>query len=328
MSAITRPLNPNPNQLRPFDVRKDLNAVADLIETCFADTLDEDGRRYVNQMHAAARNPGYLRWAMAVTENVPMPFSGFVWEENGYLAGNLSLIPYKYQDKRCYLIANVAVDQAYRRKGIALSLTNNAIEHARKRGIDEIWLHVRSENEAALILYQSLGFVERAQRTSWEIKPGSQNRNVSQTNIEPTDIGITRPQSRYWDQYRQWLRDLYPPELTWHQPFHLATLRPGLIGSVYRFFAGSHIKQWAAQQGQRHIGILTWQPHTKHADHLWLASSADDEGRVIGALLPVARRQLAQRRRILLDYPAGRAILALHDQGFRIQQTLIWMRLE
>jgi ribosomal protein S18 acetylase RimI-like enzyme len=328
MSAITRPLTPNPSQLRPFDVRKDLNAVADLIETCFADTLDEDGRRYVNQMHAAARNPGYLRWAMAVTENVPMPFSGYVWEENGYLAGNLSLIPYKYQDKRCYLIANVAVDPAYRRKGIARSLTNSAIEHARKRSTDEIWLHVRSENGAAMIMYQSLGFVERAQRTTWEIKPRSQDRNISQTNIEPTDLSVTRPQRRYWDQYRQWLRVLYPPELTWHQPFHLAALQPGLLGSVYRFFTGRHIRQWAAQQGQRHIGILTWQLHTKHADHLWLASSPDDEERVIGALLPVARRQLAKRRRIILDYPAGRAILALHDQGFRIQQTLIWMRLE
>jgi hypothetical protein len=283
MSAITRPLNPSPRQLRPFDVRKDLNAVADLVETCFADTLDEDGRRYVDQMHSAARNPSYLRWAMAVAENVPMPFSGFVWEENGYLAGNLS--------------------------------------------IDEIWLHVRSENEAALGLYQSLGFVERAQRTSWEIKPRSQNLRTSQTRIEPTGIKITRPQRRYWDQYRQWLRDLYPPELTWHQPFHLTALRPGWIGSIYRFFTGNNIKQWAAQQGGRHVGILTWQPHTKHADHLWLASSADDEGRVIAALLPVARRQLARRRRILLDYPAGRAILALHDEGFRIQQTLIWMHL-
>lgn len=328
MSAITRPLNLSPRQLRPFDVRKDLNAVADLVETCFADTLDEDGRRYVDQMHAASRNPGYLRWAMAVAENVPMPFSGYVWEENGYLAGNLSLIPYKYQGKRCYLIANVAVDPAYRRKGIARSLTNNAIEHARKRGIDEIWLHVRSENEAALSLYQSLGFGERAQRTSWEIKPRSQNRRTSQTRIEPTGIKITRPQRRYWDQYRQWLRDLYPPELTWHQPYHLTALRPGWLGSLYRFFTGNHIRQWAAQQDERHIGILTWQPHTKHADHLWLASSADDEGRVIAALLPIARRQLARRRRILLDYPAGRAILALHDEGFRIQQTLIWMRLE
>ena len=75
-----------PSQLRSFDVRKDLDAVANLVETCFADTLDEDGRRYVNHMHAASRNPGYLRWAMAVAENTPMPFSGFVWEENGYLA--------------------------------------------------------------------------------------------------------------------------------------------------------------------------------------------------------------------------------------------------
>jgi ribosomal protein S18 acetylase RimI-like enzyme len=328
MSAITRPLNSTPNQLRPFDVRKDLNAVADLVETCFADTLDEDGRRYVEQMHAAARNPGYLRWAMAVAENVPMPFSGFVWEENGYLAGNLSLIPYTYQGKRCYLIANVAVDPAYRRKGIASSLTKNAIDHARKRGINEIWLHVRSENETALSLYQSLGFVERTQRTTWEIKPRSENRNISPARFEPAGIEIARPQRRYWHQYRQWLRDLYPPELTWHQPFHLSALRPGFLGGVYRFLIGSHIQQWAAQQGQRHIGILTWQPNTKSADHLWLASSPEDEGRVIAALLPIARRQFAKRRRILLDYPAGRAILALHDEGFRIQQTLIWMRLE
>ena len=95
MSAITRPYHPNASHLRPFDVGKDLNAVANLVETCFADTLDEDGRRYVNQMHNAARNSRYLRWAMAVADNVPMPFSGYVWEENGYLAGNLSLIPYK-----------------------------------------------------------------------------------------------------------------------------------------------------------------------------------------------------------------------------------------
>lgn len=328
MSAITKPLNSARSELRPFDVRKDLNAVANLVETCFADTLDEDGRRYVDQMHAAARNPGYLRWALAVAENVPMPFSGYVWEENGYVAGNLSLIPYKYKGKRCYLIANVAVDPAYRRKGIARLLTNSAIEHARKRGIDEIWLHVRSENGAALHLYQSLGFVERAQRTTWEIKPRNQDQNAPQSRVEPTGIEIIQPQRRYWDQYRQWLRVLYPPELTWHQPFDLRVLQPGWLGNFYRILTGNQIKQWAAQHNGRQIGILSWQPHTKHADHLWLASSPEEEGRVIAVLMPVARHQLTKRRRILLDYPAGRAILALHDEGFRIQQTLIWMRLE
>ncbi len=328
MSTITKPLISTPNQLRPFDVRKDLNAVANLVETCFADTLDEDGRRYVDQMHAAANNPGYIRWAMAVAENVPMPFSGYVWEENGYIAGNLSLIPYKYHGKRCYLIANVAVDPVYRRKGIARKLTNSAIEHARKRGVDEIWLHVRTENEAALSLYQSLGFIERAQRTTWEIKPQVNNRYASKDGFEQTGIEITKPQMRYWDQYRQWFRILYPPELTWHQPFQLRAMQPGWIGTVYRFLTGNHIKQWAAQLGGRHIGILAWQPHNKHADHLWLASSPEDEGRVIAALIPLVRHQLSKRHRILLDYPAGRAILALHEEGFRIQQTLIWMRIE
>jgi len=327
MSAITTPLPSHPSQLRPFDVRKDLDAVANLVETCYADTLDEDGRRYVNHMHAASRNPGYLRWAMAVAENAPMPFSGFVWEENGYLAGNLSLIPYKYQGRRCYLIANVAVDQAYRRKGIARKLTNSAIDHARKRSMDEIWLHVRTENEAALNLYQSIGFTEQAQRTTWEIKPRSGVKLPSQNRSDTSKVKITRPQLRYWDQYRRWLRSVYPPAFTWHQPFQLSALRPGLFGSLYRFFTATHLKLWAAQQGQSHIGLLAWQAHTRHADHLWLASDPEDEGRVIGGLMPVIRRQLANRRRLLLDYPAGRAILPLHEAGFRLQQTLIWMRL-
>jgi ribosomal protein S18 acetylase RimI-like enzyme len=327
MSAITTPITSQSESLRPFDVRKDLDAVANLVEMCFADTLDEDGRRYVNHMHAASHNPGYLRWAMAVAENTPMPFSGFVWEQNGYLAGNLSLIPYKYRGKRCYLIANVAVDPAYRRKGIARRLTTAAIEHARKRGIDEIWLHVRTENHAAQNLYQSLGFLEQARRTTWEIKPRSGFNKPSSSSSAPLRISITRPQLRYWDKYRQWLCSVYPPEFTWHQPFQLSALRPGMLGSLYRFFTGNYLKEWVAQQGQRHIGLLAWQPHSKHADHLWLASTPEDEGSAIAGLMPGIRRQLANRRRMLLDYPAGRAILPLHEAGFHIQQTLIWMRL-
>lgn len=327
MSAITRPYNPNASHLRPFDVGKDLNAVANLVETCFADTLDEDGRRYVNHMHNAARNPRYLRWAMAVAENVPMPFSGYVWEENGYLAGNLSLIPYKYQGKRCYLIANVAVDPAYRRRGIATALTNSAIEHAKNRGASEIWLHVRSENEAAQNLYQSLGFVEQAQRTSWEIKPSSEKRKVIQPSTPSDGIQIVHLEPKHWSQYRRWLRQIYPDQLTWHQSYNLAVFQPGFLGGIYRFFSGAHVRQWAAQQGSQLIGVLAWQPHSKFADQLKLASSPEYEARTIAAIYPHIREKFAHRRRMLLDYPAGRAILALHEAGFHIQQTLIWMRL-
>jgi ribosomal protein S18 acetylase RimI-like enzyme len=305
-----------------------LNAVANLVETCFADTLDEDGRRYVEHMHAAARNPSYLRWALSVADNTPMPFSGFVWEENGYLAGNLSLIPYKYQGKRCYLIANVAVDPAYRRRGIARDLTLAAIEHANRRGAVEIWLHVREENEAAINLYQSLSFVNRAQRTTWEFKPKSKSRFLSTPASLNTTIEISPPKASHWPQYRQWLQDLYPPQLTWHQSFNPLTLRPSMLGSITRFLTASQVRQWAALDGEKLLGILAWQPRTKHADHLWFATSRAKERGTIPILFPHALRNLANRRRMLLEYPADRAILPFHEAGFRLQQTLIWMRLE
>jgi len=327
MSAITRPLESLPSHLRPFDVRKDLNAVADLVETCFAKTLDEDGRRYVGQMRSAASNPSYLRWAMAVAENAPMPFSGYVWEENGYLAGNLSLIPYRYQGKRCYLIANVAVDPAYRRRGIARTLTSTAIEHVQKRGTDEIWLHVRVENSAAMHLYQSLGFHEHTRRTTWEIRSNFERMNSEGNSKDSGGTVITKPRAEYWDRYRKWLQNQYPPELTWHQPFYLPALRPGFLGGAIRFFTASHLRQWAAKRGRTHIGLLSWQPHTKHADHLWLAASPENEEAVIAAIFPTALRQLADRRRMQLDYQANRATAPLTAFGFRIQQTLIWMRL-
>lgn len=328
MSAISKPLSPTTRHLRPFDVSKDLTAVAGLVEACFANTLDEDGRRYVSQMHAAARNPRYLRWAMSVADNFPMPFSGYVWEENGYLAGNLSLIPYKNQGRRCYLIANVAVDPAYRRKGIARALTNKAIEHARKGGADEIWLHVRDENTAAQNLYRSLGFKERAQRTTWEIKPKSQKIIASQLNQRPNGIEVAKPQPDHWAQYRHWLDSVYPPQLTRHQHFNPTALRPGLIGSIYRFLTATQIQQWATLQGDQLIGVLAWQPHSKNADHLWLACSQENDATVITALAPNLHQDLVNRRRMLLDFPAGRAILAFHEAGFHIQQTLIWMQLE
>lgn len=327
MSAITRSLDQAPSHLRPFDVSKDLNAVADLVELCFKDTLDEDGKRYLSNMHAAARNPGYLRWALSVADNTPMPFSGYVWEENGYLAGNLSLIPYKYQGKRCYLIANVAVDPAYRRRGIAKALTHAAIDHAHKRGTAEIWLHVREENIAAQNLYQSIGFSERARRTTWEIKPSSQKHNLPPILPVPIGIEITRPSRDDWEKYRRWSQNIYPPRFTWHLPYHLTALRPGIIGAITRLLFASKVQQWAAIERGQLLGVLAWQPHYKHADHLWLAAPLGEEDRAISTLFSKTRQILADRRRILLDYPANYGNQAFLEAGLHIQQTLIWMLL-
>ena len=328
MSAITRHLTPPASHLRPFDVRRDLNAVADLVQACFADTLDEDGQRYVEQMHTAARNPSYLRWAANVADHISMPLSGYVWEENGHLAGNLSLIPFTLLGQKRYLIANVAVDPDYRRKGIARALTKIALEHAHNRGASAVWLHVREENIPAFNLYQSFRFTERARRTTWESNHKSPHLASLGESWQSSGVRFIPPRSQHWLQQRAWLERMYPPELTWHFPFNLNALRPDLWGGIYRFLAAIDVRQWAAERERKLLGVLSWQAHPDHADHLWLASTPENEGLAIAALLPHARRQLAQRKRMVVDYPAGHGVKAFQDASFHLLQTLIWMEVK
>jgi GNAT superfamily N-acetyltransferase len=321
MATITQqiPIPRKPEHLRPFDSQRDLRNVADLVELCFSDTIDVDGRRYLQQMRFAADNPRYMRWAAAAIEVSSLPSAGYVWEEKGRLVGNLSLIPFSVQGARYYLIANVAVHPDYRKQGIARMLTASGIEYARKRGARATWLHVREDNEAATNLYRSLGFKERARRTSWHCQPESPRRLV--------DPGIRfRPRRRQdWNAQKAWLVATYPPELTWHMPLKLADLRPGLAGALYRFFTQLHIRQWSAIQNGDLLGILSKVASTGHADHLWLAAWPDKEDLAAAALLSYARQQFGLRRTLSLDYPAGHAVEAIHSAGFNDHQTLIWM---
>ena len=144
--------------LRPFDVGRDLNPVADLIEKCFADTLGLDGQQYIRQMRAAAHNPRFLRWASSVSEYVMLPLTGFVWEENGRVVGNLSLIPFTTPGGKIYLLANVAVHPEFRRRGIAGRLIAESATFARARFGLEILVIVSEADSGAQRLYESLGF--------------------------------------------------------------------------------------------------------------------------------------------------------------------------
>ena len=120
MSTITVPVkaNDHPN-MRPLNVLRDLSAVADLIELCFSSTMDGEGQRYINDMRRAGHDDSFRRWANRMAETTSMPLTGYVWEENGKIVGNASLIPFRDKGHRIYLIANVATHPDFRRRGIA-----------------------------------------------------------------------------------------------------------------------------------------------------------------------------------------------------------------
>jgi ribosomal protein S18 acetylase RimI-like enzyme len=323
MATITEmlPAAPTISSLRPFDPRRDLQPVADLVELCFLDTLDPDGRAYLTRMRAAASNPRVLSWASTAEWSHPA-MGGYVWQQDGRIVGNVSLIPYFIRSQRYFLIANVAVHPDYRRQGIARRLTEEAITHARLRNTPSTWLHVREDNQAAVDLYLSLGFVERARRTTWYNTP-----EYSQPEL-PAGLRFTSAPRTAWPELRSWLAQDYPAELSWHMPFKMNLLRPGLVGEFNRFLYNATINQWALVSSSRLLGAIAWQTSSGYANPLWLAAPPFSDERLVHALLVHARQHVPSTRPLMLDYPARQYAGAISKAGFAAHQTLIWMELK
>jgi [ribosomal protein S18]-alanine N-acetyltransferase len=77
----------------------------------------------------------------------------------------------------CWIIADelhvntIAVDPRYRRLGLATHLMRHVMIEAARRGATRATLEVRESNEAARILYQSLGFGVTAVRRRYYTNP-------------------------------------------------------------------------------------------------------------------------------------------------------------
>lgn len=311
--ALTLPKN-LPENLRPFDMRRDLLAVADLVELCFAETLDADGRLYIRQMRQAARGP-----MLDVMGRADLPMGGLVWEENGRVIGNLSLIPHSYAGQRIYLIANVAVHPDHRRRGVAKALTQAALNEIERSRPHATWLQVDETNPAAVSLYEGMGFVERMRRTSWRM----QSDAISM--LHPSKATVRPRRTSDWRQQKNWLEANYPLDVRWQLPLDLGLLQPGLLGALQRGLSDRRSEQWSAEQGGKLLGVLAWQSSSLESDRLWLAAPAERETEAIAALMPYARKQLSSQRKLALNYPAGRAGEALKQAGFSAARTLIWM---
>jgi GNAT superfamily N-acetyltransferase len=308
--------------LRPLNILRDLPGVADLVEKCFADTMDSEGRRYLQQMRRAGQDNVFMRWAANAADSVSMPLSGYVWEENGEIIGNVSLIPYREKKKKIFLIANVATRQDYRRRGIGRALTAAAIRHAQTRRAAAIWLHVRDDNPGAIALYLSLGFQELARRTLWQAKP---DRSSSENE---TSMPITRRSGRDWPQQESWLQRIYPELMTWYQPMPWQSLRPGPVAFIYRLMMDYEVRQWAARANNGALAaMLSWQALAGMNDRLWASAPAQGSESALTALLLYARRSLPWRQTFQLDYPAGEYKAAIEAAGFHQHRTLLWMKL-
>jgi GNAT superfamily N-acetyltransferase len=320
MTAIATPSPTKNPTLRPLNIVRDLPAVADLVEKCFADTMDTDGRNYIQQMRLAGQDNAFLRWASNAVETASMPLTGFIWEEKGEIIGNVSLIPYRQSRKKYYLIANVAVREDYRKQGIGRSLTLAAMQCAKQRHADETWLQVRDDNPGAIELYRSLGFIEVVRRTSWQVLPDQKAGSGS------TVIKVTKRFPRDWATQEAWLQRLYPEMLTWYQPMPWISLRPGFGPTLYRFISDYEVRHWVARTDNMPTAVVSCQVMAGRSNRLWVAIPPVGNSEILTALLIHARQEKSGREKILLDFPAEQEISTIEAAGFQKQRTLVWMK--
>lgn len=167
--------------VRRLNLARDLRDVAGLIERAFGQEPDRAGQSVASEFRALAWW-GPLLWVLDRVALAGEGFTGFVWEEDGRVVGNVTLNR-EWASPRCWLISNVVVAPAYRRRGIARRLMEAALDFVAARRATWAFLMVRRENDAAIRLYKSLGFAEIGGRVTLrrEFPP----RSVAETPLGP-----------------------------------------------------------------------------------------------------------------------------------------------
>ena len=309
--------------LRPVRLRQDLADIADLIEYCFAPSLDAAGRATIREMRALSRT-GPLLWLSSWLSGISLRMMrGFVWFEQGRLVGNVSVSPSRMD--RSTIIANVAVHPDYRRQGIARRLMVAALEQVAQRG-DAAVLQVEADNVPALALYRDLGFRVERTFTCWR-RPA----HTPLPDAPPDAPPIRQLACREASALYALANACRPNEwggMGWQRPTERRFFRPPLWAAVQRVISGQSRARWvvpgdagaldAAVIVERRVGCSTLV-----CDVL---ARRDD---LVAPLLVHAIRRLGHARPLLTEHPAddtaaGDVLRSLYFRPERTLTHMIW----
>ncbi len=320
--------------LRPMEPMKDLQGVADLIEEAFARDLDRAGQSALQELRWLSRVKPILWWMIKTNPDHTDFLSGFVWEESDKIVGNITVNRTGLGSRR-WLISNVAVSKYYRGRGIARSLMYAAIELVKEYHGASVSLQVRTNNEPAKQLYQSLEFKEISGTTYL-----SSNR-VPKVKCSPLPQRINL---RHRDYTTTDARDTYglacaatPLTVQKEWPLrqrHFRLHSGERINDIFRWVVGGGASVfWAVNDGRRLISIVNVRPGSWRQTHkIELIVHPDWRGYLERPLISRALQYLSPwcNRGITLKHPAyhTEAIEAYKEFGLKETQTLTWLKLD
>ncbi len=253
--VITVPAQNQPaHRLRPINLNKDVPQVIKLLELVFGKTLGEEGRWLLTGNANIDWQPSFL-WRLS--PGVNKLAMGYVWEENGRIIGNATVLNTKLKER--YLVVNVAVHPDHRRRGIARELMATIVEMVRDRGGKEILLQVEKDNIPAVNLYQGLNFVSIGSIKTWRSSV-PRLREISPVSVGHQIPFIRELRPQEWQAAFELDQSALDPNLNWPEPLSPDMYRRGFRQWVDRYFNGRHSEVWviAGDDGQLQGLVSIW----------------------------------------------------------------------
>ncbi len=311
------------NGLQPIHIRRDLAAIADLIEQCFASSLDAGGRAAIQEMRLMSRS-GPLLWMLGGLKQVmPGLDRGFVWYEHGRLVGNVSITGTGYG--RGYVIANVAVYPELRRRGIARQLMHASLDWIAAHG-QFATLQVEAGNEGARRLYESLGFVAQRTFTRWRRATSYHTPGAVVESLQ----ALTRRDAGRLYRLAASVRPNECGGLGWLRPTELERLRPLRWGSLRYLFSGRTVYYWGLpnSDGELDAALITESRLGSLTSLFDALLRPERQGELELSLVYQAIDLLGGRHQPLVtDHPADDEPMneALRQSHFKPERTLVHM---
>lgn len=315
--------HPNPpGFLRPYRPTDDSEVVLQLITESFRLKEDPEGMYALQQMRESARRQSEKSWFSPAVANQP----GFVWEMDGQVVGNISIISFLDKLRHIALIANVAVCPEYQGRGIATALTKHALGYVKSKRAHQVWLQVSADNLVAKHMYTNLGFDIVRTTNQWSLNDVARQRPVG--NHETPTYSFAPRRFLGWGWQKQRLLESYPADTRWYGNVEFGKFSPWSILNLLAWDEASFLHHFILREQGELAGVLSWQRGLPRSDALWLAfeqTPAEDDR--IYALTAHFLEHHWQKRATRLEYPLGRGERALDKLGFRLSRRLDWMKL-
>ena len=322
--------------LRPMDPMKDLGSVADLIEESFANDLDRSGQSALRELRWMSYFKPLLWWMVYFSPEYTDFLSGFVWEEDSKVVGNITVNRTSIGSRR-WLISNLAVSKDYQGRGIGRCLMDAALELVKEQNGLSVSLQVRADNVRAKRLYETLNFKQISGTSHLRLGRVPRIKGIYQLPTLPKGLTLRLRKSNAYDTSLAY--DLAcsatPSAAQKEWPLYRHSFRLGgeefFNNFLRRVIGGGPLLHWAIEDNLRYVGLMDIQPGIWGQVHrLRLIVHPDWRGYLEELLIGRALAYLYPWRncRVFLRHSIDHieAIEAFKKFGFQEEQSLLWMK--